>query len=259
MNRFKAFSIHLGVSLGIFIVLLLLIVFVWYPQPYFAADGGWQGIRIIAGVDLVIGPLLTLIVFKPGKPGLKFDLTAIALAQTLALVVGVGLVYGQRTAMVVFADGEFYSLNHGQIEAAGAGADAILRASAAAPAYAYVRTPEDKKALLAEKMKILGGGSMLFLRGDLYAPMDDANRKQVLAHGLDIVKLGQVRPSNKERLDAFLAKQGRPAADFAFLPLHCRYADVVLVLSRADGKIVDSLNIDPGNDVSEVSKILAPA
>lgn len=257
MNRYKAFSVHLGISLVIFVTLLLLIVFVWYPQPYFAADGGWQGIRIIAGVDLVIGPLLTLIVFKPGKPGLKFDLTVIAIAQCAALVVGTTLVYQQRTAMVVFADGEFYSLNHDQIQAAGAKARAIAQATKRDPAYVYVNAPPEKKALLAEKIKILSGGTMLFLRGDLYEPMGRANLEKVVARGVDPEKLAAVNPNNKSRLDTFVARQGRPVSDFAFVPLHCRYADIVLVLNRADGKIVDSLNIDPGNDLSAVAKILS--
>ena len=256
MNRYKAFSVHLGISLAIFVGLLLLIVFVWYPEPYFAADGGWQGIRIIAGVDLVIGPLLTLIVFKPGKPGLKFDLAVIAIAQFTALVVGTTLVYQQRTAMVVFADGEFYSLNHDQIQAAGAKAQVIARTAQREPAYVYVNTPQEKKALLAEKMKVLSGGAVLFLRGDLYEPMTQANLQHVIARAMDPAQLAAI-PSNKTTLDAFLAAQGRPASDFAFLPLHCRYADVVLVVSRTDGKIVDSLAIDPGNEVSAIAKKLS--
>lgn len=256
MSRYKAFAVHLGISLAIFIGLLILIIFVWYPQPYFAADGGWQGIRIIAGVDLVIGPLLTLIVFKPGKRGLKFDLTAIAIVQFCALVVGTTLVYQQRTAMVVFADGEFYSLNRDQIRAAGPRARAIAHAAHREPVYVYVNVPEKKKALQAARMAILRGGTMLLLRGDLYQTMDAANLRKVVARSMDPEKLAAVSPSNKIRLDAFLAQQGRPASDFAFLPLHCRYADIILILKRSDGSIVDSLDIDPGNDLSAVAKIL---
>lgn len=85
MSRFKAFSIHFAISFAIFLILLYFILFQWYPQPLFSTDGGWRIIRIIVGVDLVLGPLLTLIVFKAGKPGLKFDLTIIAFLQITAL------------------------------------------------------------------------------------------------------------------------------------------------------------------------------
>ena len=83
--RVRAFLIHLAISFVIFLVLAYMIVVYWYPLPFFHTDGGWQGFRIIVGVNLVLGPLLTLIVYKPGKPGLKLDLTLIGLAQAAAL------------------------------------------------------------------------------------------------------------------------------------------------------------------------------
>ena len=73
MSRIKAFLIHLGISAVIFFILLYLIIFHWYPGFLFTADGGWQGVRIIAAVDLVLGPLLTLVVYKAGKPSLKME------------------------------------------------------------------------------------------------------------------------------------------------------------------------------------------
>lgn len=103
MNRFGAFAIHLGISLVIFAVLGYLIVFQWYPDFFFTSDGGWQGIRIVALVDLVLGPTLTLVVYKKGKPSLKFDLTVIALLQTACLIAGVYVVWSERPVAMVFS------------------------------------------------------------------------------------------------------------------------------------------------------------
>ncbi|MFZ4790954.1 MAG: hypothetical protein ACOYMW_08700 [Candidatus Competibacteraceae bacterium] len=72
MTRFRAFAIHLTASASIVLALLGLMRWVWYPAPYFEINGGWIVLRILAGVDVVLGPLLTLIVFKPGKPGTDF-------------------------------------------------------------------------------------------------------------------------------------------------------------------------------------------
>ncbi|MCG6936115.1 MAG: hypothetical protein LJE73_09510, partial [Proteobacteria bacterium] len=71
ISRWRAFLIHLGISLVIFLILAYIILIKWYPVPFFYTDGGWQGVRIVAAVDLVLGPLLTLLVYKHGKPGLK--------------------------------------------------------------------------------------------------------------------------------------------------------------------------------------------
>ena len=113
MNRFGAFAIHLGISLLIFAVLGYLIVFHWYPDFFFASDGGWQGIRIVALVDLVLGPTLTLVVFNRSKPfrELRRDLSIIALVQAVCLAAGVWVVYSERPVAMIFADGSFYSMS----------------------------------------------------------------------------------------------------------------------------------------------------
>ena len=107
MNRFGAFAAHLGISLIVFLILGYIILFHWYPDFFFASDGGWQGIRIIAAVDLVLGPMLTLVVYKQGKPSLRFDLTCIGLFQAVCLAAGVWVVYSERPVAMIYADGLF--------------------------------------------------------------------------------------------------------------------------------------------------------
>ena len=58
---------------------------------------------ILIGVDLVLGPLLTLIVYKQGKPGLKFDLSFIAAVQVAALIYGSYTLHSERPHFLVFA------------------------------------------------------------------------------------------------------------------------------------------------------------
>ncbi len=241
MTRFKAYLIHLGISAAIFLALAALILFVWYPQPYFADDGGWQGIRIVALVDLVLGPGLTFIVFKAGKPGLKFDLTLIALAQTAALAWGLWTVYDQRPVLVTFVDGEFYTMTRGQVEQAGGNAPRVLAQSAALPGYAFVRLPEDP----AERrgLRLMAGlaGTPPYMIGERFDPLDATNLGRVLTASLDI----QLTAGKKERvrraLEALLAREQVDIGTLAFLPLHCRYNDRILVLRRADGRVMGTL------------------
>lgn len=68
MSRYLAAFYHLLISLVVFCFLAYLVVFVWYPEFFYSIDGGWEGMRIIIAVDLVLGPTLTLVVFKAGKP-----------------------------------------------------------------------------------------------------------------------------------------------------------------------------------------------
>ncbi len=70
MSRWKAAGIHLSASMLVFLVLLTIVMQLWYPGILFRIDGGWSGLSLVLAVHLVAGPLLTLIVFKSGKPGL---------------------------------------------------------------------------------------------------------------------------------------------------------------------------------------------
>lgn len=97
LNRYQAFGIHFLASLVIFAILTALIFFYWFPGILRVADPSWQQILIvIAGVDLVLGPALTLIVFNPAKKSLKMDLSIIAALQIAALAYGSYTVHNTR-------------------------------------------------------------------------------------------------------------------------------------------------------------------
>lgn len=97
LNRYQAFGIHFLASLVIFALLTALIFFYWFPGILRVADPSWQQIlMVIAGVDLVLGPALTLIVFNPTKKSLKMDLSIIAALQIAALAYGSYTVHNTR-------------------------------------------------------------------------------------------------------------------------------------------------------------------
>ena len=103
MSRYRASLIHLLIS-GLLVGNVIgVVLWVWYPSPTFEAVGAFSIIRLLIGVDLILGPLLTLIVFKQGKPGLKFDLTVIALTQIAALVYGTYTLYKEKPDYMVFS------------------------------------------------------------------------------------------------------------------------------------------------------------
>lgn len=110
-NRWQAFGIHILVSLFLFLVLASIIYFWWYPGFLFLHDGGIDGMKLIAGVDFFIGPILTLCVYKLGKKSLPFDLAVIGLLQAACLAGGMWTVGSTRTIAVVYAAGSFATTN----------------------------------------------------------------------------------------------------------------------------------------------------
>jgi hypothetical protein len=106
ITKLKATGVHLCLSLVVFLYLVYQIYYNWYPQPYFSVDGGWQGIRLIAGVDLVLGPLITFLIFDLTKKrrAILFDLVTIASIQFSALAYGIYATYTQRPVAIVLID-----------------------------------------------------------------------------------------------------------------------------------------------------------
>ena len=112
INRYSAFAIHLALSLLVFGSLIAVMYFYWFPGDLFFMDGGWQGIKLVAMVDLVLGPALTLLLFKPGKPSLVFDLSVVASIQVAALLYGFYTTSTQRIVALVYSDGYFATVTH---------------------------------------------------------------------------------------------------------------------------------------------------
>jgi hypothetical protein len=110
-NRYQAFVVHMAISLVIFFILLVCITQYWYPGILFDTGNGWKAIGIIIGIDLILGPLLTLIVFNHNKSSLKFDLWVIALVQTAALIYGTWTIHQTRPIALAFINTNFMTIS----------------------------------------------------------------------------------------------------------------------------------------------------
>jgi hypothetical protein len=103
-SRFRACGIHFAVSLLIAGFAALLVFLVWYPYPYREISGGRDLFLLVIAVDVVMGPLLTLIIFNLKKPRreLRRDLAVIGLLQLAALVYGLWTMAVARPVHLVF-------------------------------------------------------------------------------------------------------------------------------------------------------------
>lgn len=102
-DRLYAFTIHLFLSALLIAILLAAVMFSWFPNQLIYA-GGITGLKIIISVDLILGPLLTFLVFNKAKKSLKFDLGFIAVLQLSCMAAGVWLMHKERPLAQVVAD-----------------------------------------------------------------------------------------------------------------------------------------------------------
>lgn len=89
-----------GIAVGI-------IVGIWYPSPMYQIQGLLPILMMLIGIDLILGPLLTLLVYKPAKPSLRFDLTVIILLQLSAMIYGIHSTFIARPVYTVFFGDRF--------------------------------------------------------------------------------------------------------------------------------------------------------
>lgn len=116
MSRWRAFFIHLLISLALIGSIAFGLFYLWYPPDILGFAKADRLFLIIAGVDIIVGPLLTLIVFKAGKRTLKMDLTVIGLLQALFLAAGLWTAWASRPVFLVGALGYFEIVFANQIE-----------------------------------------------------------------------------------------------------------------------------------------------
>nr|WP_314229351.1 hypothetical protein [uncultured Kingella sp.] len=101
-----ASAIHIGISLLIFAAIVVWMLINLYPSFYFNMSGGVQGLLLMFGVDVVLGPLITFLVFNPHKKRKEIisDLLIIAIIQFSALGYGFRTVYHERPRLTVVYD-----------------------------------------------------------------------------------------------------------------------------------------------------------
>lgn len=245
MTKQKAFATHLGISFVIFLIILFFIIFEWYPPPFFYSDGGWQGIRIIAGVDLVLGPLLTLIVFKPGKRWLKLDLTVIAIIQASALSWGIWTVHRERPLATVFVEDHFISMNSYDLLTRGMNIRNLKVFGAKAPYWIYSDLPQDTDKMSKIRLQAVRQRIPVFQLTQYYKPLEK-NTKAIEAIGtrsLDMQKWLMKKPADMRRFQQFLDKQGQKK--LIFVPWHARYKDEIVALDADTGRYAGILDIAP--------------
>lgn len=97
-------SRHLLGSLALAGLTALLVFGVWFPTPYREISGGVALFTLMLGVDVVCGPLLTLLLLHPSKSrkALAVDIALIAGVQLAALGYGLHTLSHARPLAIVF-------------------------------------------------------------------------------------------------------------------------------------------------------------
>ena len=237
MNRSKAAGIHLICSAVVLFTVYLLIAYVWYPHQLFSLAAGAELLRLIVGVDLVIGPLVMFIIFDAKKKLIKLDVAIILIFQIGFMSYGLLTMYSARPAFLVFAENHFYLVRANEIDQKDLDASSdkqFAKLPWFGPVYVGCSDPKDPKEIDAITTAFLGGMGIQNL--PKYFIDYQKAAKAVVSAGKSSKDLG-VDFDTRQRVKEYELKHTtRPVL---FLPMVNKTTPLIVVVDAKSGEVVD--------------------
>ncbi len=244
----RAALLHLGLSLLAAGAIAWLVFGVWYPSPLQELTGGSAIFFVLIAVDVVCGPVLTLVLYDPTKSRIKWrvDLGLIVFIQLCALAYGLHQVSSARPLFVALEGDRFrlvqaFDVDPLNLHEAPEGLRAL---SYAGPQLLGVRlaVPGDADYL----------GSVQLSTQGLHPAFRPSRWRRFEEQRADLQKrlrpVGELRAKNPERkadLETALRNIGLNDEQVGYLPLvREEITDWVALVRRSDGQPLTYLHLD---------------
>lgn len=247
-RRFRAALIHLGISALVACIAASAMLGIWYPPPYFEAMGADGLILIMVAVDVVLGPLVTLIIFAPGKPRrlLVFDLAVIGTLQLAALSYGGFVISQARPVYMLFVRDRFEITAADEIRAeelARVRNPEFRALPRLRPRLAAAEMPTDPDEQMRVMLSAVQGADLKTF--PQYYVAYEKDTALVRSKAKPLAALRKRHPESSAALAKAIAQTGLPEDHLAFLPLRARKKDMSVLVDTASGRIAGFVAIDP--------------
>lgn len=240
-KRIRFFIGHFTLSLLIAFLALLLVFIFWYPSPLASAVGVTHIFLMLLAIDVILGPILGLLVYKEGKKTLKFDLGVIITIQIVALCYGVFSIEQGRPAWLVFHADRFELVRKNDIilENIDKAQPQFQQISWTGPQFATVKLAVSPQQRQNDMFTEVLGGISLAQRPERYVELTQATT-QIQQRALPLKELEQY--NSKTEVKKTLAKY--PRAD-AWLPLKANAIDMVVLVNKESASIIKIVDLRP--------------
>ena len=218
----------------------------WYPYPYRELSGGRELFALVVAVDVVLGPLITLVIFNPAKTRrhLVMDFTVIGLLQVAALAYGLWTVFVARPVHLVF---EYHRM--AVVHAIDVDSDLLAKAPPSlqtlpvtGPTVIALRpfkNPAEQFDATTAALK----GFPLAARSDLWQAYEPA-RADVLKEAKPVAELRARFSNQAAQIDRAIAATGKPVTDLRYLPLLSRKTAWTVLLDTTTAEPLGYLPLD---------------
>lgn len=221
--RLRAFLVHLCLSLAVALLAAALVLWVWYPAPFGTLSGGRELFLLVAGVDVVVGPLLTLVVCNPAKSWREklLDFSLIGTLQMAALVYGLATAWQARPVHAVFEYDRVRVVHANDVvpEMLARAPAGLATLPATGPTWLALRPLQGSE--MADYTLQALGGIALAAQPQLWQPWA-AQRTAILAAARPATELPQRFVPETAAIERAIGQSGRAADALRYLPIQGR-------------------------------------
>ena len=217
-----------------------------YPPPYDALLGVGSIFLLLLCVDVVCGPLLTLLLANPAKPQRErwLDFSLVGLVQLAALLYGLHSVWVARPVVLAFETDRVVVVTANEVQT-----ETLPQAPAGLQTLPWwgglqvsTRSAKSSEEFLTSVNLGLSGISPA-MRPDWWVPWADG-RVGIDQRAKPVTELLARRPQDAATLQAAIAATGLPTQQLRYLPLTSRRTKDWVALLDAQARIVGHAPVD---------------
>lgn len=240
-KRQKFFLGHFSISCFIAFTIMVWVFFVWYPSPLAKAVGVTYIFLMMLAIDVIVGPILGLLVYKEGKKTLKIDLSIIIALQISALGYGIYSIEQGRPVWVAYNVDRFELVRKNEIidDHIDKASPQYQQISWFKPQYVAVEFAKDANVrnddLFAEAL----GGISIAQKPERYVDFVQA-KPQLQQRTKSLKELNQY--NDVKQVERIVSKYPQATG---FVPLKANAVDMTVLINKEKGEVVKIVDLRP--------------
>ena len=248
--RFKAFGLHLLGSACLLAFVLGGLYLGWYRWPGWYLSGALKIVALMAAIDVVLGPLLTLVICNPNKPRreLARDIGIIVAVQLIAAGYGTTTLWHGRPLYYTYSQRFLEMVQAGDLSPEQIALGQKLNPQFAPhwyslPRWVYAPLPKDEETANKIVTAAVTGGDDVIQMPRYYRPWQDALPKMRTDLRL-LAKMTELGAHDKQVAEERMKQIGLAADQPVVLPMMGRGKPLVAVIDPATSKIKALIRVD---------------
>jgi hypothetical protein len=246
-EKIVATGLHFTVTLLLAAAAAALIFLVWFPDPFQTMIGGTELFLLVAGCDLALGPLMSLVLYNSRKTrrALVIDYSLVGLIQIAALVYGVVVMFGARPVYVAFSVDRYEIVMAADLrkeELVAARDPVYSKPPLTGPRYVAVVVPPEERSDAMYQAVVAQNEE--HHRPRFYVPLE-SEIGQIRKRARPLADLEARKPESKPLIEEALAEVDLPAQRLAWLPVRHFRGFWTAIIDTDTGKPVAYFDLDP--------------